>query len=184
MSVSWTTQAQLQNTAFLPLSATDHIWLNGNTFGSNINVGSYQDSTHISDASDVQRDTTAAVNNTKYLSASQASVNSGAAQNMSTLTSGNIPFVYQFSSTASVSTTGATLYAYDGITDATPYAGINFYAAELGNSSWTAANGNGSALTLQNQSAGTTHSFYVAISASPSSTGAKTGSIKLTLSYS
>lgn len=63
-------------------------------------------------------------------------------------------------------------------------AGVNFQAAEGGQStSWVAANGSGSALTLANQVAATSHNFYVATAISPTSTGAKTGKVKITLTY-
>ena len=60
---TWTTYGVLQNGTTLQLNATDHIWVNGTSFGLNIVSGQYQDSTHITDVNDIQRDTTVRVTN-------------------------------------------------------------------------------------------------------------------------
>jgi len=180
---TWAAYAQLQNSTTLTIASTDHIWLNGTTYGQNVTVGSYQDSTHVSDSDDVQRDITSPVNNLKYTTSSTVSVNGASATTLSGVVSSSYPLKFVFSHGSSVETTGATFYAYDGVTDTTPISGITFQAAEAGDLTWTAANGSGSALSLDNQGAATSHTFYVAISASPSSTGAKTGSVKITLTY-
>jgi hypothetical protein len=91
---------------------------------------------------------------------------------------------FNFSDGASVATSAGKFYAYDGATDATPMAGITFQALEGGvSNAWVAANGLGSALTLANQGASTSHDFYIAVSMSPTSTGAKTGKLKISLTY-
>lgn len=181
---TFVTKGILQSGVQLTLNASDHIWVSGATFGSNIIVGSYQDSTHISDTNDVLRDTTASVNNMKFLTSTTASVNSAASVSLSTVTSGSAPFMFVFSHGSSVATSAATFYAWDGTTSTSPLSGISFQAAEIGNSTWTAANGSGAALTLANQSASTSHTFYIALSASPTNTGAKVGSLTLQLSFS
>ena len=181
---TFSTVAQLQNGTTLALASTDHIWVNGTTFGLNIVAGNYQDSTHITDVNDVQRDTTASVNNTKWVTSSTVSLNSAAASALSGITTAQAPLVFTFSNGAAVATTAAKFYAYDGITDTTAITGLNFQAAEVTNSSWTAANGLGSALALADQGSATNHNYYVLFSASPTSPGAKTGAVKLTLTYS
>jgi len=157
--------------------------MSGTSFGSNIIVGSYQDGTHVSDSNDVQKDLAASVNNTKYLTASTVSINGGGSVNLNTVTSGTAPFLFRFTHGSSVATTGAAFYAYDGVTDATPMSGITFQAAEVGDTNWAAANGSGAALSLDNQGSATQHDFWLVLSATPLSTGAKVGSVKLTLTY-
>lgn len=180
---TWTTYGVLQNGTTLQLNATDHIWVNGTAFGLNIVAGQYQDSTHISDSNDIQRDTTSALNNIKYVTSSTVSVNGGQAVTLSGVTNSQVPLKFNFSDGSAVATSAAKFYAYDGVTDANPMVGITFQAAEVGDTAWTAANGSGSALALNDQGAATSHDFYVAFSASPSSPGAKSGSIKLSLTY-
>jgi len=181
---SWNVYGVLQNGTTLQLAATDHIWFNGTSFGLNVVSGQYQDSTHISTANDAQRDTTSALNNTKYVTNSTVSINGGGSTTLSGVTSSQVPFKFQFTNGSAVATSSTTLFAYDGVTDSTPMQGITFKAAEVGDSAWIEANGSGSALVLNDQAgASTTHDFYVAISASPTSPGAKSGSIKMSLTY-
>lgn len=179
---TWDLTAQL-TTGTLSVDTDDKIWWSGASYGTNVIVGSYQDSTHISDSTDAHLCTTNHVNNTKYLTGSTASIN-GAGSSALPIPTGSCGLKFNFSDAASVATSGASFYAYNGTTDTTAMAGVTFQAAQGGvSSSWVAANGSGSALTLANQSASTTHDFYIATSVSPTSTGQKTGSVKITLTY-
>lgn len=112
------------------------------------------------------------------------SLNGAGSANLSTLTTANSPLKFNFSDGASVATSAGKFYAYDGTTDATPAVGVTVQAAQGGTTStWVAANGSGAALTLADQAAATSHDFFIALSMSPSSTGAKTGKMKMTLTY-
>lgn len=183
---TWTLTSQL-TTGTLAVGATDRVWYNGTNFGDNIVVSSYQDSTHISNSSDAHQCTTNHVNNTKWLAdtgASSVSLNGAAASNITALTTANAGLKFNFSDAASVATSGGKFYFYDGTTDANPMSGVTAKAFEIANgSTWTSANGSGAALNLANQAAATSHDFFIATSASPSSTGAKTGSVKISLTY-
>lgn len=164
--------------------ATDRIWFNGATFGTNVTVSSYQDSTHRSDSSDTHLCTSVHLHNTKYLTGTTMSLDGAGSANLSTLTTAQAPLKYNFADAASVATSAATFYFYDGTTDATAMVGVTVQAGEAGTTStWVAANGSGSALSIANQSASTSHNFFIACSLSPSATGAKTGKCKLTLTY-
>jgi len=107
-----------------------------------------------------------------------------------TLAAGTVPTTAQcglkwnFSDAASVATSNGIFYAYDGTTDATAMAGVTFQAGEGGvTTTWIAANGSGSALTIQDDTASTSHDYFLFTSVSPSSTGAKTGKIKMSITY-
>ena len=180
---TWTVDGQLTNATTLSIGATDRLWLNGASFGTNVTVGSYQDTTHISNSSDVHQCSTNHVNNTKYLTSSTVSLNGAGSAALNTLTTANCPLKFNFSDAASVSTSAAKFYAYDGTTDANPWAGVTFQAFEQGNASWSPANGSAAALNLADQGASTSHNFFVGLSASPTSTGAKSGKVKITLTY-
>jgi hypothetical protein len=183
---TWTTTAQL-TTGTLTVGATDRVWFNGALYGNNVTVSSYQDSTHITNNTDVHTCTTNHVNNTKYLTATTVSINGAGG---TTLAAGTVPttaqapLLFNFADPSSVATSATTFYFYDGTTDATAMVGVTVQAIEASTSTtWVAANGSGSALGLANQSASTSHNFYVACSTSPTATGAKTGKMKCVLTY-
>lgn len=182
---TWTWTAQL-TTGTLTIGATDRIWMTADTgMATPVTVSSYQDYTHISNSSNTHQCTSYHVHNTKYLTSTTMSLDGAASANLNTLTTGNAPLKINFSDDSSVTTTSNTFYAYDGSTDATAMAGTTFYAGEAAvTSTWVAANGSGSALSIADDTAATSHDFYIALSASPSSVGAKTGKVKMALTYS
>lgn len=174
-------------TGTLSVGATDRIWYNSATFGTNVVVAAYQDSTHITNSVDAHQCTTNHVNNTKYLSATTVSINGAGA---TTLAAGTVPTTAQcglkfnFSDAASVATNTGKFFFYDGTTDATAMSGVTPQAGEGGQTTtWVSPNGSGAALNLANQAAATSHDFYIFTSVSPTSTGAKTGAMKITLTY-
>lgn len=179
---TWTLTAQL-TTGTLAVGATDRVWWNGSAFGTNVVVGSYQDSTHIASNTDTHLCTTNHVNNTKYLTATTVSIN-GAGSTALPIATASCGLKFNFADPSSVATSGAKFYAYDGTTDTTAMSGVTFQAAQGGSTStWVAANGSGTGLALADQTAATSHDFFVATSVSPTSTGAKTGKVKITLTY-
>jgi len=180
---TWSLEAQLTAGSPITVGSTDRIWWNGALWGDNVVVGQYQDSTHISDSSDVHTCSTNHVHNTKYVDATQLSQDGDSPSLLADVVEGDVGLKFTFSDASAVATSGGKFYAYDGSTDATPIGGIDFRAFEQGDSSWTAANGLGAALVLSNQAAATDHDFYIGTSVSPTSTGAKAGKIKITLTY-
>ena len=188
--MAWTLTAQL-TTGTLTVGATDRVWWTSSTAGisgSNVVVGSYQDATHISNSSDTHLCTTNHVHNTKYLTSTTMSLDGAGSAALSTLTTANTGLKFTFDTSdlggASVVTQSASFYAYDGTTDTNAMSGVTFQAAEGGTTTtWVAANGSGSALSLANQSTATSHNFFIATSVTPTSTGAKTGKVKLVLTY-
>lgn len=172
-------------TGTLTVGATDRVWFNGANFGDNVVVGAYQTSTHISNSSDAHQCTTNHVNNVMYVSSSNCNINGGGsvALSGSVPTTAQCPLKVNFSDAASVATSAGKFYAYDGTTDATGMSGVTVQAIQQSNTSWTAANGLGSAVSLADQSAATSHDFFLALSLSPTSTGAKTGKFKVSLTY-
>ena len=175
------------------VAASDHIWLTaGPNLTDNVTVGQYQDGTHISQSDDTtHRCSTTHVNNVKFVDSTHFILNGGSSTvfSSSAPTTAQCPLRFNFSDAASVATSAAKFYAYDGSTDTNPWAlgsGGDFEAFEANASitpAWVAANGSGSALTLQNQAAATSHNFFVGISAKPGTTGTKSGKVKITLTY-
>jgi hypothetical protein len=190
---TWALTAQyVTGAATATVGATDRIWWNGAAFGTNVVVGAYQDTTHLSNSSDAHTascTTNSHIMNTKYLTGTTVSINGGGSV---TLAANTVPTTAQcglkwnFQDGASVTTSNGIFYAYDGATDATPMAGVTFQAGEGGvggTTTWVAANGSGSALALQDNTTSTTHDFFLFTSVSPTSTGAKTGKIKISITY-
>lgn len=183
---TWTLTSQL-TTGTLSVGATDRIWYNGASFGTNVVVAAFQDSTHITNSSDVHQCTTFHVHNTKFIDSTHVSIDGGGS---SVLAAGTVPttaqcgFKFNFSDAASVATNTGKFFFYDGTTDTNVMSGVAVQAGEGGQTTtWVAANGSGAALSLANQSAATSHDFYVFTAVSPTSTGAKTGAVKITLTY-
>ena len=180
----WSLTAQLLS-GTLTVATSDRIWFNGTNFGDNVVVSTYQDSTHVSDSADAHKCTSSHVHNVRYVAANTYSLDGGGstALGASAPTTAQCPFKFNFSDGSSVATSGGKFYFYDGTTDATAMVGVTVQAIEQSNTAFTAANGSGAAVTLANQSASTSHDFYIASSVSPTSTGAKTGKMKITLTY-
>jgi hypothetical protein len=179
---SWQLVAQLTS-GTLALATTDRPWWNGANFGDQISVNSYQDSTHVSDSSDVHRCTSAHVNNTKFLTSTTVSIN-GAGSSALPIPQNKCSWKFTFTDASAISTANAKFYAYDGATDTNPVSGSHIKAAEGAvTSTWVEANGYGNALQLADQAQATSHDFYVAVSVAPTSQGNKSGKFKISLSY-
>jgi len=188
---TWAVTAQLTS-GTLTVNSTDRIWFNGSGgaaggFGINVVVGSYQDTTHISDNTDTHRCTTNHVHNVKYIDSTHMSLDGAASALLSTLTTANSPLKFNFSDPSSVATQSGFFYVYAG-SDGTSTSGIATVQAAQGGttSTWVSA-GTGvtsGSLGLADQTAATSHDFFIAMSVTPASTGAKTTmTSKITLTY-
>jgi hypothetical protein len=186
---AWTGQ-RTDGSSTVTLGSTDRIWFtSGVNITDNVTVGSYQDGTHASDNTDAHLagcgSTGGHMNNLKYASSSTVSINGAGAVTLSGTvpTQAQMPLKIVFSDASSVATSAAKFYAFDGSVDSNVWAGVTVQAIEKTNTTWTAANGLGAALSLTDQSANTTHNFFLGMSATPTSTGAKTGAWKISLTY-
>lgn len=151
-----------------------------------VTVAAWQDETHIG-SGDPGTDQcgTNHSNNVKFISSTQYDSGGGT----ETLIDANLlatecTLRIQFTDAGSVATSNGRFYAYDGSTTTTEAVGVDVYAFEQGvtATTWTNINddsGNtggdnaGQRLDLGNSGAATEHTFYIAISASPESVGAK-----------
>ena len=178
---AWT----LQGTTGTTIGATDTVQFANGTFNGKITVGSYNDSTHVKASGGTDSSASNSPHNSKYLTSSTVSVDGGASTALSGVSTANCPLNINFSDASSVATSSAIFYAYDGTTTTSGPTGVTFYAAEQGASSWTNAAGSGSAVSLADQTAATSHDFYILVSASPDSVGTKSAfSLRVELTYS
>ena len=105
--------------------------------------------------------------------------------NLNTIATGDCPLKINFSHASSVVTTDHIFYAYDGSTTTDVPTDVTFYAAEQGDATWTNAEGSAAAVTITDDLTGTSHDYYILISASPDSVGEKTAFVlRSELTYS
>lgn len=184
---TWT----LQGTSPTTLGATDTLQFAGGTFDSSIAVGSYNDSTHVKASGGTDSSSGNTPNNVKFISAtggtggdSQADWGDGT-EDLDQITTAECTLKINFSDASSVTTTSHIFYAYDGSTTTAVPTGVTFYAAEQGDANWTNAEGSAAALTINDDTAATSHDYYIAVSASPESVGLKDSfTLRSELTYS
>lgn len=163
-----------------------------------ITVAAFQDGTHISSGSPGTDQCGANhANNVKYISGTEMSVDGGATENLNdtNLLADECSLRLHFNHTSAVAVSGARLFCFDGAVDANYAPDIDMFAFERGqtDTAWTQIN-NGSGATggdnvgerldLADGASAQDHYWYIALSVSPESVGAKNAAIKLALTYS
>jgi hypothetical protein len=163
----------LQGSSPTTIEATDIIQFAGGTFDSAITVGEYNSSTHVESSVGADDSSGNTPNNNKYVASGTGDWGDGT-ESLSNITNAECTLKINFSDGASVTTTGHIFYAYDGTTTTAVPTGVTFQAAESGDAAWTNAEGSAAALTITDDTASTSHDYYILISASPESVGEKT----------
>jgi hypothetical protein len=152
-----------------------------------ITVGTWQDETHLGNG-DPGTDQCGAnhVPNVKYISGTQFDSGGGTETlNDTNLLQTECTMRIEFTDASSVALSNGRFYSFDGATETNEAVGIEAYAFEQGvtATAWTQINddsgaiggdNSGERLALSDQSTGTEHYFYVAVSARPESVGSKT----------
>ena len=160
----------------LSIGSTNLLAFNGDSgYGSPVWVGQYQDSMHIrlgaAAGDDVDACTPNHLSNLKYIDSGNVSIRGGAATPLSSVVSTDCLRVTVTSDTNFI-VLAARAYGFDGVSVTQPPPNLNCQMFELGNNSWTLANGRNNALNLAAQSGSAlSHEFFVGISISPTSTG-------------
>ena len=174
---------ELQGTTPTTIAATDTLQFAGGAFDGKITVDEYNDSTHVKTDADADKSSANTPRNNKYLTSSTVSIDGAASSDLDAATTSDCALKINFSDSASVTTSDAKFYAYDGTTTTSAPVGLTVQAAEQGDASWTACGGSAAALTLDDNTAATSHDFFILVSASPTSVGAKTGKYRIELTY-
>lgn len=173
----------LQGGTNTTIASTDIIQLAAGTFDSKILVGNFNSSTHVEDDTGGDKSSGNTPNNNKYISDTEIDVGGGTV-NLDTISDSDAALKINFAHTSSVETFGAEVYAYGASTTDAP-ANMTIYMAEVGDSSWTNAEGSASALALADHTtAATSHDYYIALSGKPTAIGNKTCTYRMELSYS
>ncbi len=182
---------ELQGSTPTEIGATDILQFAGSGgFDTSIPVTEYNDTTHVkaSGGDDLSDGNTP--NNNKFISQtggtggdSQADWGDGT-EDLDQITTAEAALHILFSDDASVATSDAVIYGYDGTTPATPPVNVDVRLAEVGDTNFVQAEGSGAALELEDQTADTDHDYYIVASMSPSTAGLKTGKLRIELTFS
>lgn len=185
--------------AWMDVSTNTIVFSGSNTdLSEPITVGTWNDGSHLG-SGDPGTDQcgTNHMPNVKYVSGTQFDKGGGTTSlNDTNLVATECTLRVKFTDASSVAISNARFYAFDGTTETNEAVGIEAYAFEQGVSAttWTQINddsgaiggdNSGERLSLSDQSAGTEHYFYIAVSARPESVGAKTQfDLGIALTYS
>lgn len=175
-------------TAWINFAAGNLIGFYGSTtYGDKITTTEYQDGMHLRTASGTDTDACAAdhMRNVKYINSGNCSIDAAANEVVTNIADTECVRIHFTDTSTSVATENAEFYAYaSGGTDADAPPNVTVQALECGDAAWTAAGGNGSAVSITNDTAAVDHYYYVAMSASPDTVGEKTNyAWKITLDY-
>ena len=176
-----------------------------NGFGYSVSIGSYQDTTFITDSTG--SDEGPQVDNTKYVNTSGVSVNGGGNIHIQELPNYLATLNARFTNAQSVKTQNAKIYGSErGDKNAAP-SGLTLKAASVihpnttqdlsgsGSANWVTLQGSGVTLSLHDspgtsglspngsETQDTRHDFYIALSSKPNTAGAKEFQIQVELEY-
>jgi hypothetical protein len=183
---------QLQGSTPTTIASTDILQFAGaGGFDSKVTVNAYNDSTHVKSSGGANLSSANTPNNVKFISQtggtggdSQADWGDGT-EDIDAITNGEATLKINFSDASSVITEDAIFYAYNGTTPATAPANVDVRCAEVGDALFTQAEGSGSALTINDDTASTSHDYYILVSASPLTVGLKSAfAFRIELTYS
>lgn len=185
---TWVLQGQTNPTT---IDSADVVQFAGGTFNSPVTVSAYQSSMHVDQNGGGSVDDSSGNGpfNSKYINSTQVDLGGGTVD-LTTATTTGAPMKITFTDGSSVSTSNTKFFACQSTeTTTSGPTGVTFYAAEVtsggGDSTWTAAETSGGALALDaHGTPATNHDFYLCVSASPDSIGAKTFTLRAELTYS
>lgn len=169
------------------LQATDRFGFYGAAFNDAIETSAYQDSCHVENSSNTEICATAHLHNVKWVASGSCDIDggNGGALGAAMPPQAACQVIVLFGDDSSVSTSNASIWAYNGTTDATAPVDVDVQCLEQADTAWSNIDGSGNAMALTDQGAAATHNFYLAFSCSPSAVGVKEElAFKLQLTYS
>ena len=163
-------ELQDTNSGTTVIAATDILGFYGATFDTVIATGSYQDSIHVENVSNVEQCSTYHGVQNKWISSTNVDLGSGSVA-LTTVTDADCVLKIHFNHTSAVACTAVTFWAYDGTTTTAVPTDITFQCVESGETPWVNAEGSAAAATLANSGSAEDHYFYLVLSASPEDVG-------------
>lgn len=174
----------LQGDSGTAIDATDKIQVSGGAFDDPIEVGSYQDGTHIETSGGADKSSADNPKNSKYLTSSTVDIGGGSVA-LSSVATADCPLKIVVSDASAFAITSSRLWAYDNSVDANPPEDITIKVAQQGDSAWSTPAGSGSAMDCGASGSATSHTFYFMLSATPTSAVAiANAAIKFEATYS
>lgn len=144
-----------------------------------ITVGEYNGGFHVVNASNAELCTSAHPANLAYVASGTVSVNGGAPEAVSGVADASLLNV-NVTCSPEAQLTAASAYVY-GDTEADAPTGLTCYGFQGGDAAWQDVGGSGAALDLGTSASAASHDLYLGLSVSPSSNGAKTGTLKVSV---
>jgi hypothetical protein len=195
-----------ENNTVNHLSGSGLGFYHGNGFGYSVAVGSYNGRTFITDSTGTALGPEA--DNNQYLNTSGVIVGqTGSGINLLALPNYQSTLNIRFTHTSAVKVQNAKLYIYDGVNKNNDPSGVTVKSAQVihpattqnltgsGNANWVTVGGSGSVLSLANSPGASgyspngsnttdnTHDWFVALSCTPTSVGAKSFAAWMELEY-
>jgi len=137
--------------------------------------------THVIDASNDEVCDTADPSNVAYVAAGTCSINGGGTVDVNTLAITNCWRMHGAASpNAEITTSG--MYVY-GSAEANPISGVAVYGVKQGESAWADVGGSAARLELGTSVSAADHYKYFALSVVPATNGAKTGTVKMDMTF-
>lgn len=181
---TWTAQTLLD--ADEVIGATDKLSFYGSAFNDAIEVGEYNDSTHVEDNVNAEQCTTDHIQNSKWLTSSTISINGAGTEDLGAAVPPDSDCALEilFNESPAVACTSISFWAYDGTTESAVPTDVTFQCGERPDTAWSEAEGSGAAMSLTDSSSATDHYFYLYISVSPTTVGVKIAfALKIQLTY-
>lgn len=168
-----TTTFKLQGTSDTTIEATDFLAFSDGTFGNPVAVSSYNGGTHVRSSGGADKSSGNTPNNVKYIASGTADWGDGT-EALANMLDSEATLKITIAYDSNITVTDIKMYAYDGTTTTNAPTGMTVQMAEVGDSAWTQAHGSGNALAIDDSTTpATSHNFYIAVSASPTTVGVK-----------
>jgi len=171
------------------IQETDKLQFAGAAFDSAIAVNAYNDSTHVESSVGANDSSGNTPRNNKFISQaggtggdSQVDIGAGTVD-LDTIADANCAVKINVAHNSAVALSEIIAYVYDGITPATAPTELDIRLAEQGDANWTEAEGSAAALELADSGSSTSHDIYMLMSVSPTTVGAKTGTLFFGFTY-
>lgn len=179
----------LYNSALTAIGATDKLLLQAagafdatGLAGGAILINTWNGGFHIVNSGNTELCTSVHPPNLQYLTDSTVSIAGAGSAALTTVTTAQcLDLLGSCSPNAAL--TAASFFIYDGSTEANAPAGLTCKGFQQGDSAWVSVGGSAAAKDLGTHASGATHHKYFGISVSPTSNGAKTATLKVSMTF-
>jgi hypothetical protein len=184
MAADWQIFAQLTDGSDLELRDGRQLRFSWDTFSTDVPLSSWAKESHVVDSDGNELCLFAHAHSTRFVDATHVSLDGAASSLLTGLTTAQATLRLVATLDRDAAVSGAKFYAYDGTTDANAPSGAALKAYEVGHgSSWATPGGSAGALLLADQAHAVVHTWYIAVSLSPSAPGVDSVRFKAIVPY-